>query len=260
MSTGSLVLAEVPFPPSVEDFYLPSLAAGYWLTKFTLMIWLAVAAIIVFFLVTYRNPKIVPTKGQWIAESVYGFARNSIAKDLIGHEGVKFAPYLATLFSFIVVTNIFGIIPFLQVSPNSHIGFPVALALVTYVLYMYQGIRRHGFGGYLKKMTVTPGVPWVIYPILVPIEAFTNLINRPLTLAVRLFANMFAGHLILLVFTLGGFALFATGNFFYYAVGGISLIFAVVMTLFEFGIALLQAYVFVLLTGFYVGDALEEGH
>jgi F-type H+-transporting ATPase subunit a len=253
-------VAEVPFPPSVEDFFLPSLAAGVWITKFTLMIWLAVAAVIVFYLVAYRNPKIVPSRGQWIAESVYGFARDNVAKDLVGKEGVRFAPYLATLFSFILVTNVFGIIPFLQVSPNSHIAFPAALALISYVLYITVGVRRHGLGGFLKKMTVTPGVPWVIYPLLVPIEAFTNLINRPITLAVRLFANMFAGHLILLVFTLGGFALFATGNFFYFAVGGISLILALVLTLFEFGIALLQAYVFIMLTGFYVGDALEEGH
>jgi F-type H+-transporting ATPase subunit a len=254
------VLAEVPFPPSVNDFYLPSLAAGYWVTKFTLMVWLAVAVLIVFFLVAYRDPKIVPTRGQWLAESVYGFARDSMAKDLIGHEGVRFAPYLATLFSFILVTNVFGVLPFLQVSPNAHIAFPVVLGLISYVLFMYQGMRRHGVGKFLKKMAVTPGVPWAIYPLLVPIEIVSNLISRPITLAVRLFANMFAGHLILLVFTLGGFALFATGNFFYYAVGGVSLVFAIVMTLFEFGIALLQAYVFVLLTGFYVGDALGEGH
>jgi F-type H+-transporting ATPase subunit a len=253
-------VAEVPFPPSVEDFFLPSLAAGVWVTKFTLMIWLAVAALIVFYLVAYRNPKIVPTRGQWIAESLYGFARDNVAKDLVGREGDKFAPYLATLFSFILVTNLFGVIPILQVSPNSHIAFPTVLALITYVLYITVGVRRHGLGGFLKKMTVTPGVPWVIYPLLVPIEAFTNLINRPLTLAVRLFANMFAGHLILLVFTLGGFALFATGNFFYFAVGGISLVLAIVLTLFEFGIALLQAYVFIMLTGFYVGDAIAEGH
>lgn len=253
-------LAEVPFPPSVEDFFLPSLAAGVWITKFTLMIWLGVAAVIVFYLVAYRDPKLVPTRRQWIAESVYGFARDSVSRDLIGPEGTKFAPYVATLFSFIIVTNLFGIIPLLQVSPNSHIAFPAVLAIITYILYVYMGIRRHGFGGFLKKMTVTPGVPWVIYPLLVPIEAFTNLINRPLTLAVRLFANMFAGHLILLVFTLGGFALFATGNFFYFAVGGVSLIFAIVMTIFEFGIALLQAYVFIMLTSFYIGDAISEAH
>jgi F-type H+-transporting ATPase subunit a len=256
----SVNLAKVPFPPGPADFFPPSIAAGFWFTKFTLMIWLAVAALIVFYLVAYRDPKIVPTRTQWIAESVYGFARDSVAKDLIGPESRKFAPYLATLFSYILITNVFGIIPLLQVSPNSHIAFPACLAIITYVLYMYVGMRKHGVGGFLKKMTVTPGVPWVIYPLLIPIEAFTNLINRPLTLALRLFANMFAGHLLLLVFTLGGFALLATGNFFYFVVGGVSFLFALVLTLFEFGIALVQAYVFIMLTGFYVGDALEEGH
>jgi F-type H+-transporting ATPase subunit a len=254
-------LAEVPFPPTVEDFFLPSLAAGYWVTKFTLMVWLAVAALVVFFLVAYREPKVVPSRTQWLAESLYGFVRDGIARELIGsREGVRFAAYMTTLFSFILVTNVFGIIPFLQVSPNSHIAFPAVLAILSYVLFVYQGARRHGFGSFIRKMTITPGVPWAIYPILIPIEFISNLVIRPVTLAVRLFANMFAGHLILLVFTLGGFALFATGNFFYYAVGGISLIFAVVMTIFEFGIALLQAYVFVMLTGFYVGDALAEAH
>jgi F-type H+-transporting ATPase subunit a len=254
-------LAEVPFPPSVEDFFLPSLAAGYWVTKFTLMVWLAVAALLVFFLVAYREPKIVPTRTQWLAESVYGFVRDGIARELIGsREGVRFAAYMTTLFSFILVTNVFGIIPFLQVSPNSHIAFPAVLGILSYFLFVYQGARRHGLGRFIKKMCITPGVPWVIYPILVPIEFVSNLVIRPVTLAVRLFANMFAGHLILLVFTLGGFALFATGNIFLFAVGGVSLAFALVMTLFEFGIALLQAYVFVMLTGFYVGDALAEAH
>lgn len=256
-----MYLAEVPFPPSVEDFFLPSLAAGYWVTKFTLMVWLAVAALLVFFLVAYRAPKIVPTRTQWVAESVYGFVRDGIARELIGsREGLRFAAYLTALFSFILVTNVFGIIPFLQVSPNSHIAFPAVLGIVSYILFVYQGMRRHGFGGFIKKMTITPGVPWAIYPLLVPIEFISNLVIRPVTLAVRLFANMFAGHLILLVFTLGGFALFATGNIFLFAVGGISFAFAIVMTLFEFGIALLQAYVFVMLTGFYVGDALAEAH
>lgn len=254
-------LAEVPFPPGVEDFFLPSLAAGYWVTKFTLMVWLAVAVLIVFFLVAYREPKIVPSRTQWLAESVYGFVRDGISRELIGSkEGLRFAAYLTALFSFILVTNVFGIIPFLQVSPNSHIAFPAVLGILSYILFVYQGARRHGFGKFIKKMTITPGVPWAIYPILIPIEFISNLVVRPVTLAVRLFANMFAGHLILLVFSLGGFALFATGNFFYYAVGGISLVFALVMTIFEFGIALLQAYVFVMLTGFYVGDALAEAH
>ena len=108
MSDQPAVLA-ADFPPGVKDFEFTSLVSSLrgteWalaFTKITLMVWLAVALIIVFFLVTYRKPKLVPTKGQWLAESVYGFVRNNIANDMIGHEGVRFAPYLATLFCFIL--------------------------------------------------------------------------------------------------------------------------------------------------------------
>ncbi|MGH3750981.1 MAG: F0F1 ATP synthase subunit A, partial [Micromonosporaceae bacterium] len=95
---------DVPFPPGVEDFYLPSLieGAGPWLTKFTLLVWVAVALIIIFFTVAYRDPKLVPGRLQWLAESLYGFTRENVAKGMIGQEGVRFAPYLATLFSFIL--------------------------------------------------------------------------------------------------------------------------------------------------------------
>src|SRR5262245_54774204 len=99
------------------------------------MVWVAVAAIIIFFLVAYRNPKLVPSKAQWIAESIYSFNRDGIAKEMIGHEGLRFAPYFATLFVFILVTNFFAIIPVFQISPNSHIAFPAMLAIITYVLY-----------------------------------------------------------------------------------------------------------------------------
>lgn len=253
-------LATVPFPPGVDDFYPPNIAGSAWITKYTLMVWLAVAAIIVFYLLAYRSPKLVPTRTQWAAEWLYGFTRNNVTKDVMGRDGQLFAPYLTSLFAFILVTNIFGIIPGLQVSPNAHIALPAMLAILTWLIYVAMGIRRLGFVGFIRKMCVTPGVPWVIYPLLVPIEFFTNVINRPLTLAIRLFANMFAGHLILLVFTLGGFALFATGNVLYFAVGGVSLGLAIVLTLFEFLIQLLQAYVFVMLTGFYIGDAMEPVH
>ena len=85
-----------------------------------------------------------------MAESVYGFTRDNIAREMIGHEGVKFAPYFTTLFSFILLTNLFGIIPFIQISPNSHIAFPMILAVISYVMFNYVGIRRHGFFKYMK--------------------------------------------------------------------------------------------------------------
>ncbi len=113
----SILAAE--FPPTIHEFFPPSIAPwggeNPWLTRITLMVWIAVAIIIIFFLVAYRNPQIVPTKRQWIAESIYGFGRNSIAKDMIGAEGVRFAPYLTTLLLFIFVMNLFAILPFLQI-------------------------------------------------------------------------------------------------------------------------------------------------
>ncbi|RSM56614.1 F0F1 ATP synthase subunit A, partial [Actinoplanes sp. ATCC 53533] len=126
---GQSTVLAAEFPPSVEDFYLPSILPWgahdtYWFTKITLLVWVAVALIIIYFLVSYRKPQLVPTKKQWLAESLYGFVRNNISVDMIGPRGVAFAPYLTTLFCFILVMNFFSIVPLIQISPNSHIAFP----------------------------------------------------------------------------------------------------------------------------------------
>src|SRR5690349_6596767 len=136
MVTGQSTVLAAAFPPGVGDFYLPSIAPwggdGVWFTKITLLLWISVAVLIIFFLVSYRNPKLVPDKKQWIAESAYGFVRNNIAVDMIGPAGVRFAPYLTTLFLFILVNNFFGIVPLIQMSPMSHIAFPTVLAAISY--------------------------------------------------------------------------------------------------------------------------------
>jgi F-type H+-transporting ATPase subunit a len=259
---ATVLAGAIPWPPSVEDFYLPSVVhgAGPWLTKFTLMVWLAVALIILFFLLAYRDPKLVPGKLQWLAESLYGFGRNTVAREVIGVEGLRFAPYLSTLFLFILVLNVFSIIPILQVSPNSHIAFPATLAIMSYLLFVYQGIRKHGFWGYLKFNLFLPGVPWPMYFLLVPIEFASTFILRPFTLALRLFANMFAGHVILLVFTLGGFVLLNSSSLFIKPISVVSWVMAILLTFFELMIAALQAYVFALLTASYVQGAIAEEH
>jgi F-type H+-transporting ATPase subunit a len=213
----------------------------------------------VFFLVAYRSPKMVPTKLQWIAESIYGFNRENIAKEMIGHDGVKFAPYFTTLFCFILLTNLFGIIPFIQISPNAHIAFPAILALISYVLFNAVGIRRHGFFKYMK-ISLFPSAPWYILPIIVPIEFFSTFIVRPVTLAIRLFANMFAGHMILLVFTLGGFALLGASSWFIKPMSVVSWALAIALTFLEALVIVLQSYVFVVLTSSYIAGALAEEH
>lgn len=255
---------EVPFPPSVEDFYLPSILPwgahdAYWFTKITLLVWVAVGVLIIFFLLTYRDPKLVPTKWQWISESIYGFVRNNVAVDMIGHRGVAFAPYFTTLFCFILLMNLFGIIPGIQLSPNSHIAFPAFLAVISYVMFIWVGIRHHGFGGFFKKSLIPPA-PGFILPILIPIEFASTFIFRPLTLALRLFANMFAGHIILLVFTLGGFVLLNAESIFIRPGSVVSWAMAIALTFLEALIAVLQAYIFVVLTASYVQGALAEEH
>jgi F-type H+-transporting ATPase subunit a len=259
--------AEAPFPPTVREFdfdsLLPSLRGtdlGLAFTKITFMVWLAVAIVIVFFLTTYRRPKIVPTRGQWLAESVYGFVRDGIATPVIGREGLRFAPYLTTLFCFIAMTNVFAVIPLFQVSPNAHIAFPAVLAVISYVQFIYLGIRKHGLLRYLRLSLFMPGVPWPIYFLLTPIELILTFFFRPVTLAVRLFANMFAGHLMLLVFTLGGAAMLTGGNLFLAALSPLSFAMAIIMTFFEFGVILLQAYVFTMLTASYIEGAIAESH
>jgi F-type H+-transporting ATPase subunit a len=259
LQLATLASEELPWPPSVEDFFLPEVA-GPWVTKFTILVWLAVAIIIAFFVLTQRNAKIVPSKAQWMGESVFGFVRDGVARDVIGHDGAKFAPYLTTLFCFIAVTNLYSIIPLAQISPNSHIAFPIVLGFISWVIFNAVGIRKHGLSKYLKMNLVPAGVPKALLPLLIPIEFISTFLLRPVTLAVRLFANMFAGHLILLVFTLGGFLLFGAGNVGLAVAGVISWGLAIALTIFEAAIAVLQAYIFVMLSASYIGAAIADDH
>jgi F-type H+-transporting ATPase subunit a len=250
------------FPPSVEDFFPPSISPwggdSPWVTRITIMLWIATAAIIIFFLVAYRKPKIVPGRMQWMAESIYGFGRNGIATEMIGREGLRFAPYLTTLFVFILVNNFFAILPFFQISPNSHFAFPATLAVLSYILFNYVGIRKHGVVKYFRNALVPPA-PWYILPLLIPIEFISTFLIRPFSLSVRLFANMFAGHMLLLVFTLGGFAMINAHGFLA-PISVLSWLLTIAITFLEFLVIVLQAYVFTVLTASYVQGALAEEH
>jgi F-type H+-transporting ATPase subunit a len=224
------------------------------------LVWVAVALIIIFFLVSYRKPQLVPTKKQWLAESLYGFVRNNISVEMIGPRGVAFAPYLTSLFCFVLLMNFFGIVPLIQMSPNSHIAFPAILAVISYVMFIYVGMRHHGgFFKYMKAALIPPA-PWFILPLLIPIEFFSTFLVRPFSLAVRLFANMFAGHMLLLVFTLGGFALLNAESFFLKPISIVSWVMTILLTFFELLIAALQAYVFTLLTANYLAGTLADEH
>lgn len=259
---GKLVLAEGGkfVPPGAKDFFLPPIFGG--VTKPMVLVVLSVIIIAVFFLLATRSFKLVPSKFQFVAESVYDIGRNTIAREQIGGKDFKpYIPLILTLFTFVLVNNLFGIIPVLQFPTFAHIGFPLALSLlVVYPVYHIVGIKRHGFTGYLKHQLVPPGAPKPVYLLLTPIEFFSKFIMNPVTLALRVFAAMFAGHLILLVFTLAGEYLLLEAGPVLKPVSLLSFAFAIAMTFLEALVQVIQAYIFALLSASYIGMALASDH
>lgn len=247
-------------PPSAQDFILPPITESIpWLTKPVLLAFLSVIIISVFFIISSRKAAVVPSKMQFAGEGVYGFIRDGLAKDVIGPEFMRFVPYLFTLFTFVLVNNVFAIVPLLQFSAMSRVGFPYALAIITYLVYHFVGMKRQGIGRYLKGIAFMPGVPKAIYILLTPIEIATFFIVRPFTLGLRLFANMFAGHLLILVFVLGGEHLMQ-GVIGLKIVSPFAFAMGIALTFFEFMVQCLQAYIFTLLTALYVAGSLVDEH
>ena len=247
-------------PPSTKDFELPPIFGdNVYTTKPILLVFLSVILISVFFILSARKAAIVPSKFQFAGESVYSFVRENLAKEVIGHEFMRFVPYLFTLFTFILVNNLFGIIPLIQFPTMSHVSFPYVLALSTYLVFHYVGVRKQGAFKYFKEILFMPGVPKAAYILITPLEILTFFVVRPLTLSLRLFANMFAGHLLLLVFILGGEHLFQ-GVIGLKLIGPFAFSIGIVLTFFEFMVQCLQAYIFTLLAALYIAGALADEH
>jgi F-type H+-transporting ATPase subunit a len=247
-------------PPGAGDFDLPPIFLG--ITKPMVLAVLSIVIIIVFFLLAARRLSIVPSRFTFLAESVYDFGRNNIAREIIGSKDfLPFVPLIVSMFTFVLVNNIFGIVPIIQFPTLAHIGFPMALSvLIVYPLWNYLGIRRHGFVGHFKHQLVPPGVPKPVLFLLVPVEFFVKFFMNPITHGIRVFAAMFAGHLILLVFTLAGQYLLLEAGGALKPVSLISWAFAIAMTFLEALIQVLQAYIFALLAANYIGSALSSDH
>lgn len=254
------------FPaPGAEIFQYDALftftigGLSFNVSKVTILLFLAVFIICAFFLYAFRKPKLVPRGSQNVGELAYVFIRDGIARDIIGKGGDKFVPFLFSFFFFIWLLNFWSIVPFAQVPVTSIFAIPVAFALIVYVTWVPLGIYKQGFGGFFKGIMFPPGVPKPMYALLTPIELVSNIIVRPFTHAVRLFANMFAGHLLIASFSVAAFYLISA------SVIGIlgsaaSFAVAVALTGFEVLIQALQAYIFTLLAAVYIGSALHAEH
>ena len=227
------------------------------INRVVLLMYFAAFMCVTFFLLGARRKAIVPKGMQNVAETGYLFVKNNIAIDVIGPEGVKYAPYLATVFYFIFFSNLLEIFPGINFPVTSRMALPALLALATWVYFNAVGFKHHGLG-YLKETLFPPGVPKLIYIILTPIELFSVFIIRPLTLAIRLFANMMAGHVLLTVFFLFTEELI-TGKAIGIPLGFVTFAVACLLMVFELMVILIQAYIFTTLSAFYIAEALH-GH
>jgi F-type H+-transporting ATPase subunit a len=229
-------------------------------TRVTIQILLTVIIVIAFFVIAGRRKALVPKGAQNVGEAAYDFIQEGVILQTMGTEGLGWTTFLLTLFSFILVLNIWEVIPGFQMPVTAHIAIPVELALMVWVLFNFVGIKSQGFFGYFKSMAFPPGVPWPLYILITPIEIISTLFVRPLSLSVRLFANMLAGHLLLATF-----AVLSAGIFFgapsvlkLAAVLPFGLLIA--LTGFEVLVAFLQAFIFTILAAVYIGGAMHPEH
>ncbi len=249
--------------PGPGIFELPPVfeVAGVGVTKPMLLLFLSVLVLGTFFYAASAGRSMVPGKLQFAGESAYSFVRNGLARDIIGSQDfMRFTPYLAALFFFILLNNVFGVIPFVQYPTFSRAGMAYGLAALSWLIYNYFGIRKHGFFGYLKHQTVPAGVHWVMLPLLIPLEFLSNIVVRPITLALRLFANMFAGHILLVLFSTGGLYLIQEVGVLGMVAGPIAWALAIAIFFLEILVQFLQAYVFALLNAMYISGALSDEH
>jgi F-type H+-transporting ATPase subunit a len=248
------------FPPVSHLFEWPDILFDgtiYAVNK-TVLIYLAAVVITaaIFLVAGRKNAPLVPAGVQHIAESGVTFVEESIVMETIGPEGKKFMPFLTTMFFFILFSNITEVIPGIQFPANSRMAVPITLAIVVWCIYNVVGIKSQGLGGYLKNSLFPPGVPVFLYVIVTPIELVSTFVVRPFSLAIRLWANMVAGHLLLVTFAVLTTALW--GAMPPTAIAPFAML--VLMTGFEILVSVLQAFIFTILTAVYIGGSMHPAH
>jgi F-type H+-transporting ATPase subunit a len=196
-----------------------------------------------------------------LAESIVEFIENQIVMPTMGRHGLGWTPFLMSMFVFIYLCNVPGIIPFLQMPATARIAIPMFLSLLVWVVFIGVGFKHQG-AGYLKSSLFPPGVPAALYILVTPIEFISTFIVRPFSLTVRLFANMLAGHILLVTFALLSEALFQaeTNRVPFFIIGIFPLFMLIFLTLFEILVAFLQAYIFTILAAVYIGGAAHPEH
>jgi F-type H+-transporting ATPase subunit a len=220
----------------------------------------AIIGSLVFYLAGSKDHRTAPKGIRNFAESVVEFIENGIIMQTMGRDGLGWTPFLLSLFTFIYLCNVPGVIPFLQMPATARMALPLFLSLLVWVVFIGTGFKHQGLG-YLKNSLFPPGVPKALYILVTPIELISTFFVRPFSLTVRLFANMLAGHMLLVTFALLSEALFqAKGNPALIPMGVLPLLMLVMLTAFEVLVAFLQAYIFTILASVYIGGAAHPEH
>jgi F-type H+-transporting ATPase subunit a len=250
--------------PGVEIFEWPDIihlevgGIDLSINRVVLQMFLVVLLVWGLFFFAFRKPTLVPSGLQNVMESIVDFIRNQIVLEVIGRDGLRFLPYLTTLFVFVFLGNLGGVIPPVFFPLNGRMALPAVMAICSLLLFISVGISSQG-PAYFRNALFPPGIPWPVYILLTPIEFVSTFVVRPVTLAIRLLANMIAGHLILTVFFVAtGYLLSSLSISALVGIG--ALIFSVALIAFELFVAGLQAYVFTILSAVYIAGALEPEH
>ncbi|MEJ6510740.1 MAG: F0F1 ATP synthase subunit A [Actinomycetota bacterium] len=229
----------------------------YGFNKIAFISLVAIVATSVLFILGNRKRSMVPKGAQNLVESSVAFIRDGIVLETMGPDGIRYLPYLVSLFFFILVGNIFEVIPFFHMPANARMAGPAVLALITWAYYIAVGLKHQG-PKYFINAIAPPGVPKALYILVVPIEFLSTFIVRPFSLAVRLFANMLAGHILLVTFSVLCITLFTASLL--ALVLPLSFFMLVALTGFEVMVAFLQAYIFTILAAVYIGSSMHAEH
>lgn len=250
--------------PTVEQEFFPEpflfVGTPFEMNRVMMVRLIAAVALLLLMIWYSRRAKLVPTKGQAAVEAVMTFGTKNIGEEILGKEGArKYQPLLLTLFMGILFMNLTGVIPGLQIAGTSVIGMPLIYALFAYFGFIVAGIKARGFGTFFKEQLMPEGLPKVIYLLMIPIEFLSTFIIRPVTLTIRLMANMMAGHFVLVLCFLGTHYLYFTMSGILGAgLGTLTLLGGTIYVAFEIFIGALQAYIFTILTAVYISMSVSK--
>jgi F-type H+-transporting ATPase subunit a len=245
----------VEFPSIDELVKWPSISESFFFNKIILINVLAVLLTVLFFVLANKR-QLVPRGAQNLGESAVNFIDEGIIQQSIGHGGRKYLPYLASVFFFVFFTNIFEVIPIIAMPANARMANPAFLALVAWLFFICVGLKVQG-PKYFWNAIFIPGIPWALHFLTIPIEFLSTFIIRPFSLAVRLFANMLAGHILLVTFAVLTLAMLPGALIF---ISWLPFVVLILLTGFEIMVSFLQAYVFTILAASYIGMAAHPDH